>query len=299
MKLIKEDIEKTKSGKWVNRGKEGTHGEFKTKKTAREQQKAMFARGFKGENLGEEKEYFPFYNKENSIYEELYIVYYKEDGRTKIKEFEDIQEAKTFAELNNGILEKETRYYASEDNKAIKKFISRDFKKIDESLYKTKSVDGNEMTFEIKDGKLIVKTGDKVTLSADVKDPEAVKKQISSLKTITILEEDTDTTDNSSENGPKAKDTGVAQMLIDAINGEWDTIKLYNDIMVNLEAYGYSDMANIIRDINNEENTHIGQLQTALETISPNANSIESGSQEAEAQLANTTAADELAIYED
>ena len=85
MKLIKEDIEKTKSGKWVNRGKEGTHGEFKTKKAAREQQKAMFARGFKGENLGEEKEYFPFYNKENSIYEELYIVYYKEDGRTKVK----------------------------------------------------------------------------------------------------------------------------------------------------------------------------------------------------------------------
>ena len=220
MKLIKEDIEKTKSGKWVNRGKEGTHGEFKTKKAAREQQKAMFARGFKGENLGEEKDYFPFYNKENSIYEELYIVYYKEDGRTKVKEFEDIQEAKTFAELNNGILEKETRYYASEDNKAIKKFISRDFKKIDESLYKTKSVDGNEMTFEIKDGKLIVKTGDKVTLSAEVKDPKAVKKQISSLKTITTLEEDADTTDNSSENGPKAKDTGVAQMLIDAINGE-------------------------------------------------------------------------------
>lgn len=69
--------------------------------------------------------------------------------------------------------------------------------------------------------------------------------------------------------------------------------------MVNLEAYGYSDMANVIRDINNEENKHIGQLQAALETISPNANSIESGSQEAEAQLTNTIAADELAIYED
>ena len=46
-KGLTEDIEKTKSGKWVNRGKEGTHGEFKTKKAAREQQKAMFARGFK------------------------------------------------------------------------------------------------------------------------------------------------------------------------------------------------------------------------------------------------------------
>ena len=46
-KGLTEDIKKTKSGKWVNVGKEGTHGEFKTKKAAREQQKAMFARGFK------------------------------------------------------------------------------------------------------------------------------------------------------------------------------------------------------------------------------------------------------------
>lgn len=46
-KLFDEDIEKTKSGKWVNKGKEGTHGEFKTKKAARAQQKAMYARGFK------------------------------------------------------------------------------------------------------------------------------------------------------------------------------------------------------------------------------------------------------------
>lgn len=50
-KGLTEDIEKTKSGKWVNVGKEGTHGEFTTKKAAREQQKAMFAQGFKGEAL--------------------------------------------------------------------------------------------------------------------------------------------------------------------------------------------------------------------------------------------------------
>lgn len=47
MNKVEEDIVKTKSGKWANKGKEGTHGEFKTKKAAREQQKAMFARGFK------------------------------------------------------------------------------------------------------------------------------------------------------------------------------------------------------------------------------------------------------------
>lgn len=51
---LNEDIIKTSKGKWVNKGKEGTHGEFTTKKKAREQQKAMFAQGFKGESLKEE-----------------------------------------------------------------------------------------------------------------------------------------------------------------------------------------------------------------------------------------------------
>lgn len=35
-------------GKWVNKGKEGTHGKFKTKKEADAQRRAMFASGFKG-----------------------------------------------------------------------------------------------------------------------------------------------------------------------------------------------------------------------------------------------------------
>ena len=56
-KYIPEDLdegtEKNSKGKWVNKGKEGTHGEFKTKKEADAQRKAMFAQGFKGESLTE------------------------------------------------------------------------------------------------------------------------------------------------------------------------------------------------------------------------------------------------------
>ena len=49
---------------WVNKGDEGTHGKFKTKKEADAQRKAMFANGFKGESvqLNESK---------NSFFEEL------------------------------------------------------------------------------------------------------------------------------------------------------------------------------------------------------------------------------------
>ena len=40
---LEEDTEKNSKGKWVNKGKEGTHGEFKTKKEADAQRKAIFA----------------------------------------------------------------------------------------------------------------------------------------------------------------------------------------------------------------------------------------------------------------
>ena len=39
---LKEDTIKTKSGKWVNKGKEGTHGTFKTKKAADAQRRAIW-----------------------------------------------------------------------------------------------------------------------------------------------------------------------------------------------------------------------------------------------------------------
>jgi len=45
------------NGKWVNKGKEGTHGTFKTKKAADAQRKAMFAQGF-GKNMEEDVKEF-------------------------------------------------------------------------------------------------------------------------------------------------------------------------------------------------------------------------------------------------
>ncbi len=53
-KKLTEDTIK-QNGKWVNKGKEGTHGKFKTKKEANAQRKAMFANGYKTEAV--EKSY--------------------------------------------------------------------------------------------------------------------------------------------------------------------------------------------------------------------------------------------------
>lgn len=43
-----EDTIKKSNGKWTNKGKDGEHGEFDTKKQADAQRKAMFANGYKG-----------------------------------------------------------------------------------------------------------------------------------------------------------------------------------------------------------------------------------------------------------
>lgn len=52
---VDEDTVKTSKGKWVNKGDSGeTHGEFKTKKEADAQRKAMFAKGYKAESINEE-----------------------------------------------------------------------------------------------------------------------------------------------------------------------------------------------------------------------------------------------------
>lgn len=50
---LSEDTEKKSNGKWVNKGSDGEHGEFDTKKEADAQRKAMFANGYE-ESLEED-----------------------------------------------------------------------------------------------------------------------------------------------------------------------------------------------------------------------------------------------------
>ncbi len=381
---LSEDIEKTKSGKWVNRGKEGTHGEFKTKKAAREQQKAMFAQGYK-EN----------FNYINDIDEAQHLVddAIERFGRVGARLYDELDEAGFYVDNDNNVkYKKELNENIGQDISEYQKWVDYDMKKygkisditndhikkaglevikdqygdyeviakrpveeslkndeidnfftkakklgvktlkdlknllnepeatgktekekmdsyykeanpedldLSESLYQSSSVSGNKMTFQVEDdGTFIVKDGDKEILNTKVTDPESTREQIKNIPEVETLKEYTDPNlkqdilqniDNTSEETPTPENTGMSQLLIDAINGEWDTIKLYNDIMVNAESYGYSDIADILRDIIAEENIHVGQLQTALETISPNVSSIEKGVEEAEQQLNEPT----------
>lgn len=91
--------------------------------------------------------------------------------------------------------------------------------------------------------------------------------------------------------GPKdGSDTGVADMLISAINDEWSTIQRYNSMIATLRTEmsgnpAYEQFIAVIEEINNEENKHVGQLQEVLKQISPNAKSIQDGEEEGAAQL--------------
>ena len=69
--LFNENTKKKADGKWVNKGSEGEHGEFKTKKEADAQRKAMFANGFH-EDLEESAEIITPRERKTSIEYELF-----------------------------------------------------------------------------------------------------------------------------------------------------------------------------------------------------------------------------------
>lgn len=328
---LEEDIEKTSKGKWVNRGKEGTHGEFRTKKAAREQQKAMFAQGYK-ENF--------YYIRDINEAQDLVDNAIKRFGRLGARLYDELDQAGFYVDVNNKVKYKsQLSENIGSDIAEYQKWVDYDMKKygkisddtnekikkaglkvikdryndyeviasepnhdVNEALYKTKSISGQDMTFEVTDdNRFIVKDGDDIILDTKVEHPEDLKKQIASQSRIETIKEDfvepvvavettivTPDSDIKKEESPKVEDNGMANSLIEAINDEWKTIQMYNDLIVNATSFGYPDMIETLQDIVNEENVHVGQLQGLLETISPNTSSINDGKEEAQEQITDT-----------
>ena len=145
----------------------------------------------------------------------------------------------------------------------------------------------DSITYELTDstGKKIIATSNKETqgVGAGYMKIQIVSSYNTSKGSSTITE---DVDNEQTLPGPKeGPEFGLSDLLIGAINDEWETIRKYNSIAVTARAEGYEDMANIIDNITTEENVHIGQLQAVLKTISPNANAIENGEEEGQEQL--------------
>lgn len=92
---LHEDTIKTKDDKWVNKGTEGTHGKFRTKKQADAQRKAMFANGFKEEvdnTLSEEYDEPELLGKGYAAPTSMdYVSNIKRLVKNKVTDFTDIQ----------------------------------------------------------------------------------------------------------------------------------------------------------------------------------------------------------------
>lgn len=75
-------------------------------------------------------------------------------------------------------------------------------------------------------------------------------------------------------------DTGISNLIHELIIEENQAIQSYNSAAANMEEY--PELVEIMHNIASEEFAHIGELQKALEMISPNASNIVNGEQEVE-----------------
>ena len=75
---------------------------------------------------------------------------------------------------------------------------------------------------------------------------------------------------------------GIAGLLSNLIQGEWQTINDYNVAIKNAREEGLDDVADIMANIVKDENTHVGNLETAMKLVTNEAKHIEDGEKEAE-----------------
>ena len=99
-----------------------------------------------------------------------------------------------------------------------------------------------------------------------------------------------DSLENVPEGPSEGSDTGVASEIIRLINDEWEAIQGYIDAIATLRANidsnpFYEAAIAVLEEISAEENAHVGQLQEVLRQISPNAQEISKGTEEAKSQL--------------
>lgn len=98
--------------------------------------------------------------------------------------------------------------------------------------------------------------------------------------------------------GPETgQDTGVANLILDLINGENSTITDYNNFIANITD-SHPEFISVISDIANEENNHVGMLTQLLKQVSPNAKTIEQGELEAEKDLFGDSIEEETVDFE-
>ena len=84
---------------------------------------------------------------------------------------------------------------------------------------------------------------------------------------------------------PQNEDNGLVSIINNLIQDEFNAIQSYKDAIVNFANQDRNDLTQVLKDILDEENIHVGQLETLLKSLDSSAENIEQGKQEAEEQI--------------
>lgn len=133
----------------------------------------------------------------------------------------------------------------------------------------------------------------------ELSDAEVEENKKRGMSIVEALEnESEDIPETQKELDKKFNSFSIAEMLNNLIISEFNAINDYNRAISSLMGMGISpsvekedttQIINILQDILNEENIHVGQLQTALQKVAPSADEIEKGTTEAKEQIEDAT----------
>lgn len=164
--------------------------------------------------------------------------------------------------------------------------------------YLMSTLQGEEIEDQPAEEVPVDETSTEEPMTESIEEPveEAAKEEVAE-------EEDAGEASDSTPEGPS--DMYVANALNDLTKSEYETINAYNDFLLAIQNMTtrpegmpeeeefkpsfcpeLAEQVNeVIKDILAEENKHIGQLQELLKKVSPNAENIEAGADEAKEQI--------------
>ena len=119
------------------------------------------------------------------------------------------------------------------------------------------------------------------------KDLEKVKKDFikeskKPIKKLTLSEE---LTEEEHVSNVSNDDLGLTSLVSTLIKHEWESIDLYNSILLTFRQANNQEAEEILNNIINDDYVHVGQLEKLAQLINPLVNNIELGQQETESQV--------------
>ena len=119
------------------------------------------------------------------------------------------------------------------------------------------------------------------------KDLEKVKKDFikeskKPIKKLTLSEE---LTEEDHISNVSNDDLGLTSLVSTLIKHEWESIDLYNSILLTFRQANNQEAEEILNNIINDDYVHVGQLEKLAQLINPLVNNIELGQQETESQV--------------